>query len=98
MTNSDPNLLARVQVSFFKAYKSLRFDGEDRKHFLQNHGLDEMIRVPLTLESPDIEVPYNIQVCLDKCFETNRPTEFDIGSQTLAKKQTLEQATQIVKE
>jgi hypothetical protein len=69
LTNSDPNLLARVQVSFFKAYKSLRFDGEDRKHFLQNHGLDEMIRVPLTLESPDIEVPYNIQVCLDKCLK-----------------------------
>lgn len=69
LTNSDPNLLARVQVSFFKAYKGLRFDGEDKKHFLQSHGLDEMIRVPLTLENPDIEVPYNIQVCLDKCLK-----------------------------
>jgi hypothetical protein len=69
LTNTDPNLLARVQVSFFKAYKGLRFEQEDRKHFLQSHGVDDMIRVPLTLEHPDIEVPYNIQVCLDKCLK-----------------------------
>lgn len=28
-----------------------------------------MIRVPLTLENPDIEVPYNMQMCLDKCLK-----------------------------
>ncbi len=28
-----------------------------------------MIRVPLTLENPDVEVPYNVQVCLDKCLK-----------------------------
>lgn len=65
LTNSDPNLLARVQVSFFKAYKGLRFDD----YFLQSNGLDELLRVPLTLEHQDIEVPYNIQVCLDKCLK-----------------------------
>ena len=63
-------MLARIQLSFFKAYKGIRFDpSEDRKKFLQSHGLDEMIRVPLTLENPDIEVPYNMQMCLDKCLK-----------------------------
>ncbi len=35
---------------------------------------------------------------LDKCFETNRPSEFDIGLKTLSKKQTLAEAAEIVKE
>lgn len=69
LTNEDPSLLARVQVSFFKAYKGLRFDGEDGKHFLIDHGLDDMIRVPLTLEHPDIDVPFNMQVCIEKCLK-----------------------------
>jgi len=60
LNNSDPSLLARVQVSFFKAYKGIRFDGQDRKHFSQQYGLDEIVKVPFTLEHPDIEVPYNI--------------------------------------
>ena len=33
LTNSDPSLLARVQVSFFKAYKGLRFEKEDARIF-----------------------------------------------------------------
>jgi hypothetical protein len=28
-----------------------------------------MIRVPLTLENPDVEVPYNVQMCMDKCLK-----------------------------
>ncbi len=36
---------------------------------MQSNGLDELLRVPLTLEHPDIEVPYNLQVCLDKCLK-----------------------------
>ena len=35
---------------------------------------------------------------LDKCFETNRPSEFEIGLKTLSKKQTLAEATDIDKE
>lgn len=50
LSNSDPNLLARVQISFFKAYKGLKFDGDDQRLFLQQNGLDAYLRAPLTLE------------------------------------------------
>ena len=69
LNNSDPNLLARVQVSFFKAYKGLKFEGEEGKSFLQHYGLNELLKVPLTLEHADLELPYNLQVCLDKCLK-----------------------------
>jgi hypothetical protein len=58
-----------VQVSFFKSYKGLRFDGEDGRQFAYNQGLDEIVRVPFTLEHPDIDVPFNVQVCLEKCLK-----------------------------
>lgn len=60
LTNVDPSLVARVQISFFKAYKGLRFEGEEGNSFLTKYGVDEFLRVPLTLEHPDVEVPYNI--------------------------------------
>jgi hypothetical protein len=56
-------------VSFFKAYKGLRFEKEDGRLFAQRYGLDDLVKVPLTLEHADIEVPYNVQVCLDKCLK-----------------------------
>jgi len=61
--------LARVQVSFFKAYKGVKFEREDGRLFVQRYGLDDLVRIPLTLEHQDIELPYNIQVCLDKCLK-----------------------------
>lgn len=71
LNNQDPSLLARVQVSFFKSYKGLTFtpNSDACKHFLSINGLDDIIRVPLTLEHPDLELPYNLQVCLDKCLK-----------------------------
>ncbi len=35
---------------------------------------------------------------LEKCFETNRPSEFDIGFKNLSKKQTLAEASNLIKE
>ncbi len=35
---------------------------------------------------------------LDKCFETNRPSEFDIGLKNLSKKHTLAEAAEMIKE
>lgn len=69
LTNSDPSLLARVQVSFFKAYKGLHFAGEDGRNFLFRTGLDDLVAAPLTLEHPDLELPYNVEHCIDKCLK-----------------------------
>lgn len=66
MTNSDPSLLARVQVSFFKAYKGLKLEGDA---FVKQNGLDDVVKIPLTLEHSDLELPYNIQNCIDKCIK-----------------------------
>lgn len=68
LTNEDPSLLARVLVSFYKSYKGLRLDPTDPRN-LKQLGLDEIIQVPMTLEDPNIELPYNIQMCLDKCLK-----------------------------
>jgi|LauGreDrversion4_2_1035121.scaffolds.fasta_scaffold55652_3 hypothetical protein len=66
LSNSDPNLLARVQVSFFKGYKGVKLETDS---YLKQTGLDSLLRVPLTLEHADLELPYNVQTCLDKCLK-----------------------------
>ena len=58
-----------MQVSFFKAYRGISFDGPSRSGFLSQFGVDEVLKVPLTLEHQDLELPYNVQVCLDKCLK-----------------------------
>lgn len=65
LSNKDPNQLARVSISFFKFYQNVKFDQE----FLNTHRIDQFLRVPLTLEHKDFELPYNLHVCLDKCLK-----------------------------
>lgn len=56
LTNEDPNHLARVLFLFYKQYHSQKFDNQ----FLQEHELDNFMKVPLTFEHKDLELPNNL--------------------------------------
>ena len=65
LSNEDPDHLARVQMFFFKSYRGQKFDNS----FLQTYKMDEFIKVPLTHEDSDLELPANLQDCMSKCFQ-----------------------------
>jgi hypothetical protein len=61
LTNADPNHLARVLFLFFKQYQGQKFDSQ----FLYEHYLDEYMRIPLTYEHDDLQLPLNLQNCVE---------------------------------
>lgn len=65
LSNEDPSKLARIQLMFFKLYQGLRFD----QTFLNKFELDNFLRIPFCLEDRDLELPYNVLVCIDKCLK-----------------------------
>lgn len=64
LNNEDPDHLLRVQMFFFKCYKGQKFD----KKFLEDHKVDEFMRVPLTYEHKDLELPENLNTSMENCL------------------------------
>lgn len=65
---NDPGIALRVVFGFFNSFKNIRFDEE----FLRSNDLDECVKVNLTNDDKDVQLPKNLAQAMIECLKVSQ--------------------------